>query len=169
MPSQTLGGNRFMVDADPLANVAQLMEQLAADTSARAQVLARTTTLSIPDSVYTTVPMTTIVSDVYAQSVLVGANRTAKLMESGLYMLGARVTWPTNTVGMRGLRFMVAGTDYLAQQVAPANGFTVMNANFPVWVAAGSAVDLQVYQGSGGALSIQTFATIWAYRLQRNG
>lgn len=149
----TPAGLPFMEETDPLADVANAIEELAIALSPRAVTVSRAAAFSIPNNAYTVVPMTTEESDVHGQAALAGGVYSVTLSEAGLYLLTAHVGVASGAaVGtVRGARIMVGAVQATNQQIPGANANIVMTLS-TVWsIGLATPITLEVYQDTGAA------------------
>lgn len=149
----TPSGLPFMEETDPLADVANAIEELATALSPRAVAVARPAVFSIPNNAYTPVPMTQEESDTHGQAALGGGVYTITLTEAGLYMLSAHVGIASGAAigAVRGARIMAGASQAVSAQVPGANANIVLNLSTLWKITLATTISLEVFQDTGAA------------------
>ena len=143
------------VTASVSGGVATVNVPGGAATVATAKVGRQVSTQPIPNATWTTVIWDTALWDTDSMVNLTASPTVVTIVTGGKYRLTAQVAIAANSSGYRQLAIRVNGTTHgydLRPGVAgPVNS---MYATVEVDLAAGDTIDVQVFQGSGGALTI---------------
>lgn len=85
------------------------------------------------------------------------------ILKVGLYLIEARVLWPSNATGIRSLRARVNGSTIITGQICPAVADTTHNWThiaLPTLLALNDYLEFIVYQNSGAILTIPALSII---------
>ena len=90
---------------------------------------------------------------------------------SGMYLVTGNVSFTSSAAGQRGIRIIQSGSTSRAEVLQPANGsYTIgQTAVASLKMLAGDTAAVQVYQDSGGALTLQSTAAYNTFSVTRVG
>lgn len=111
----------------------------------------RTTTFSVPNNVFTAIPMPTTDENTVGSGSWNGTSYTIGM--SGLYIVSYSLLWASNTVGTR-LGYINAGTDRLGAQEFESYSFSGMSGQVVRRFASGTVLTVMCLQTSGGSLNV---------------
>lgn len=123
----------------------------------------RNSTFAAGNSGWTTIPFASVVAEAFDDAIA-SLNSTGVFTApvSGLYAFTAVTTFTSNTTGARGIRWITGSGVVLASPpIALATNQTTnpMSAGGTMYLTAGTTLAAQVYQGSGGSMTMPANAT----------
>jgi len=100
-------------------------------------------------------------SDGFHDNVTNNARMTVPANLGGWYQLRGVIVFPSNATGNRTIAFAKNGSLYQQVMVVQASGagITILSGVWDIQLAAGDYVTMQVWQGSGGTLTIGSYTT----------
>lgn len=156
MPGVTSGGLPYPHDHEPLADIAQAIQDLAEAMNPARAKLIRTAALAIPNNAQTAPSYQSVV---YTEG-MTASTATGKLTAqvAGLYIVTGGALWASNATGRRFLQLIRTSggtTENMARDERAPAGFVGHQVASEVELAVGDTVHLEVFQTSGANLNLQ--------------
>jgi hypothetical protein len=150
------GGLRLGALDVPAAPGDILMDGSIRQSTAITAALTSLVEPAIPSGVWSPLPMDTVRWDTDSMADLVAQSNRLTIRTPGLYLLFARAAFYTNAVGNRLIGILHNSTFYVVVSQGPTNpGAAASLAAAGLWLCSqGDTLDVQVYQNSGGPLSL---------------
>lgn len=157
MPGTTTGGLPYPLDHEPLADIAEAVQDLAeALDTVCVKLVRNTNSQPVPPSANTVV---TYLAATYARGITYSL-ATGKITATvaGLYNVSGGLLWDTNAVGRRFAQLVKTSggvTENLGRDERGATGYVGHQVATDIKLAVGDTVHLEVFQSSAGNLNLR--------------